>query len=106
MEQQLQAIVTVLSLVNPVICGVERALEAFARSGVKRTLLESGHLLTNSITSSTRKSRAAGGFSGQFVMNSRCGPRGVKDRVSCSGVGTSEIRQWRTFVRHYILERC
>ncbi|MGB8826423.1 MAG: hypothetical protein WCD25_24060, partial [Pseudolabrys sp.] len=63
MEQQLQAIVTVLSLVNPLICGVERAFEAFARSGVKRTLLESGHLLTNSITSSTRKSRAAGGSS-------------------------------------------
>jgi hypothetical protein len=42
---------------------IERAFEAFARSGVKRTLLKSGHLLTNSITSSTRKSRAAGGFS-------------------------------------------
>ncbi|MGA8423844.1 MAG: hypothetical protein WB691_29440, partial [Pseudolabrys sp.] len=42
---------------------IGRAFEAFARSGVKRTLLESGHLLTNSITSSTRKSRAAGGSS-------------------------------------------
>jgi len=57
-----------------------------ARSNRKRTcaahklmsaLGQKRHLLTNSITSSTRKSSRRQILLGQFVMNSSCGPPGV-----------------------------